>query len=507
MQDRLSSCSARIVRLLVLGTAAAPAAVRRALAANSGAAERTETCGGLAASGEPRGRGSLRPGRARSPFQLHRTGVEFRTALLGLAAAVALAAAGTACKKAVGSEAAKGTAAPAPVAVAKVTRADIAREVVFDAEFRPFQDIDLHARVAGFVQTMNVDVGDRVKAGQLLATIEVPELKEDLERAAAAVKRAQQDVVKAQEDAQRAEEDIRRAEAEIKRAQAAHAEVKLTLGRIAAVAKEQPGLVAQQEIDTAQARERTADAQVAAAQAAHSGSRAAASSARAAIASAKEQVHVAEADLHKLQAKAAFTKIVAPFDGIISKRYADAGDMVRGGLSPSAPAVPLVRLVHQDKLRLVFPVSASFVAKVKPGDEVELRVASLGRTIAGKVTRITREVEASTRTMETQVDVVNADGSLYPGMYAAVAMKLDRKQGVLAVPLTALARGKKVTVFLIKPDHTIEEREVKLGLEAPNKAEVVAGLAEGDSVLVGSRSQVKPGQKVEPKVVKLEEAP
>ena len=429
-----------------------------------------------------------------------------RTALLGLAAALALAA-GTACKKATGTEASKSAAAPAPVAVAKVTRADIAREVVFDAEFRPFQDIDLHAKVAGFVQTMNVDVGDRVKAGQLLATIEVPELKEDLERAAAGVKRAQQDVIKAQEDAQRADEDIRRAEAEIKRAQAAHAEVKLTLGRIAAVSKEQPGLVAQQEIDTAQAKERTADAQVAAAQAAHSGSRAAASSARAAIGSVKEQVSVAEADLHKLQAKAVFTKIVAPFDGVISKRYADAGDMLRGGLSPSSPAVPLVRLVHMDKLRLVFPVSSSFVAKVKAGDEVEVRVTSLGKTFPAKVARITREVEANTRTMETQVDVLNADGSLYPGMYAAVAMKLDRKPNALAVPLTALARGKKVTVFLIKPDNTLEEREVKLGLEAPDKAEVLAGLAEGDSVLVGSRSQVKPGQKVEPKLVKQEEAP
>ncbi len=436
------------------------------------------------------------------------TFLESRTVLLGIVAAFLLAATGTACKKAVGGETAKGSAAaPAPVAVAKVTRADIAREVVFDAEFRPFQDIDLHARVAGFVQTMNVDVGDRVKAGQLLATLEVPELKEDLERAAAGVKRAQQDVVKAQEDAQRADEDIRRAEAEIKRAQAAHAEVKLTLGRIAAVSKEQPGLVAQQEIDTAQARERTADAQVAAAQAAHSGSRAAASAARAAIASVKEQVHVAEADLHKLEAKAGFTKIIAPFDGFISKRYADAGDMLRGGLSPSAPAVPLVRLVHQDKLRLVFPVSASLVAKVKPGDEVEVRVASLGKTFPAKVARITREVEANTRTMETQVDVVNADGSLYPGMYAAVAMKLDRKQNVLAVPITALARGKQVTVFLIKPDNTLEERELKLGLEAPDKAEVLAGLAEGDSVLVGSRSQVKPGQKVEPKLVKQEEAP
>jgi len=211
--------------------------------------------------------------------------------------------------------------------------------------------------------------------------------------------------------------------------------------------------------------------------------------------------------LSKLQAKQTFTKITAPFSGIISKRYADVGDMVRGGLSPSAPAVPLVRLVNQDKLRLVFPVSSSFVAKVKPGDELEVRIASLGQTIPAKVSRITREVDANTRTMETQVDVQNTDGSLYPGMYAAVAMRLDRKQNVLAVPLTALARGKQVTVFLVKPDNTLEAREVKLGLEAPDKAEVLAGLVEGDSVLVGSRSQVKPGQKIEPKLVALEVAP
>jgi RND family efflux transporter MFP subunit len=429
-------------------------------------------------------------------------------ATLMAASTLALAAlTSSGCNKANESGKTSRTTAPTPVAIAKVARADLAREVNFDAEFRPFQDIDLHAKVAGFVQTMNVDVGDLVKAGQLLATIEVPELNEDIQRANATVRRAQSDVVKAQADALRAEEDIRRAEADIRRAQASHEEVKQTLARLNAVAKERPGLVAQQEIDTAQSKERTADAQTAAAQAAHSGSRAAAAATRAAIAALKEQVQVAEAELSKLQAKQTFTKITAPFSGIISKRYADVGDMVRGGLSPSGPAVPLVRLVNQDKLRLVFPVSSSFVAKVKPGDELEVRIASLGRTIPAKVSRITREVDANTRTMETQVDVQNTDGSLYPGMYAAVAMRLDRKQNVLAVPLTALARGKQVTVFLVKPDNTLEEREVKLGLEAPDKAEVLAGLVEGDSVLVGSRSQVKPGQKIEPKLVALEVAP
>jgi RND family efflux transporter MFP subunit len=419
---------------------------------------------------------------------------------------VAVVLCGTACRKA-SSNPGDGAAAPSPVAVARVTRADLSREVVFDAEFRPAQDIDVHAKVAGFVARMEVDVGDRVSAGQLIATLEVPELNEEVERAAAVLKRAEQDAIKSREDARRAVADVTRFEADLVRAETAHSEATTTLKRFAEVASERPGLVAQQELDVYQAKERTAASQVEAARAALEGSRAAAASAQAAVLAAQEQVHITEAELKKLRTKSANTRITAPFSGLITKRYADVGDLVRGGLSPSAPAVPLVRLVSMDTLRLAFPISASFVSKVKPDDEVLIRVAGRKEPLPGRVARITREVEANTRTMEAQVDVPNPDGTLYPGMYGSVVMNLDRREKVLAVPLTALARGKKVTVFVVKPDNTLEEREVEIGLEAPAQAEVIRGVSEGDALLVGSRSQVKPGQRVEPKVVKPEEAP
>lgn len=267
------------------------------------------------------------------------------------------------------------------------------------------------------------------------------------------------------------------------------------------MSKTQPGLVAQQELDVSQARERTASAQVEEAKAAQAAARAGVAVARTGIPAAKDTVAVADADVHRLQAKFAFTKITAPFDGMITKRFADVGDLVRGGLSPSAPAVPIARLVTVDKLRLVFPVSASYVSRVKAGQTVVITVTQLGSKLTGTVARVAGEVDMATRSMEVQVDVPNSDGTLIPGMFASVALKLDQRDQVLAVPLAALARGAQPNLYIVQPDKTLEQRPVKLGLETAAKVEILSGLTDGELVFVGSRSQVKPGQKVEPKVV------
>lgn len=393
-------------------------------------------------------------------------------------------------------------AGPVPVvAVTKAVRSDIVRVITFDAEFRPFQDIDLHAHVAGFVQQMNVDVGTKVKSGQIVAVIEIPEFKEELERAQAVRTRAAGDINRAEEDVRRAELEVGKTDAGLKRAEAAHAETRMTYDRLAAVSKTQPGLVAQQELDVSQARERTASAQVEEAKASQSAARAGVAVAKTAIPAAKDTVAVADADIHRMQAKLAYTKIIAPFDGMITKRFADVGDLIRGGLSPSAPAVPIARLVTVDKLRLVFPVSSSYVARVKAGQAVEYTVPELGRKFTNTVARVAGEVDMATRSMEVQVDVLNADGTLIPGMFASVALTLDRRDKVIVVPIAAIARGSQPNIFVVSADKSIEQRKVKLGLETAAKVEILSGLKEGELVFVGSRSQVKPGQKVEPKVV------
>jgi RND family efflux transporter MFP subunit len=348
------------------------------------------------------------------------------------------------------------------VAVAHVMREDLAQQIVCDAELRPNQEVDLHAKVAGYLEKIMVDIGDHVEAGQLLATIEIPELQDDINRATAMEKRSEQEVA---------------------RAQAAYDEAHLVYSRLAAVDKSQPNLIAQQELDTAQTKHQTT-----------------ASS----LAVAKAEVEVAQAEMNKLRTMQKYSRITAPFPGVITKRYADPGALIQAGVSSSTQAMPIVRLSQNDRLRLDIPISVSYVAKINVGDPVEIRVGSLNRVLEGKIARATRKVETATRTMEVEVDVRNENLSLIPGMYASVALRLDHREKTLVVPVQAVSRQKTCTVLVVNKENKIEERTVTLGLETPQELEVLAGLRESELVMVGSRTQVKAGQQVEPRL--LEEA-
>jgi membrane fusion protein, multidrug efflux system len=163
-----------------------------------------------------------------------------------------------------------------------------------------------------------------------------------------------------------------------------------------------------------------------------------------------------------------------------------------------------VRLSQLDRLRLIFPVSMSYVSQVKVGTPVEVRVQNRERPLLGEVARITHKIEMATRTMDVELDVPNSDLMVIPGMYASVKIKLDLREHTLALPIQAVARGQTPSVFRLNSDYQIEERPVKLGLETPTRLEIMAGLQENDLVMMGSRAQVRPGQKVEPKLIASE---
>ena len=349
------------------------------------------------------------------------------------------------------------------VAVAKVAREDLAQELVYDAELRPWQEIDLHAKVAGYLEKIDVDIGDRVTAGQLLATIEVPELHDDINRAAAAQKRSRQEVA---------------------RAQAAYEEAHVVYTRLLAVDKAQPNLIAQQELDAAQARDRTTAA---------------------ALASVQAEVDVVNAEMDKLRTMLKYSQITAPFSGVITWRYADPGALIQAGVSSSTQSLPLVRLSQNDRLRLDIPVSVPYVSHINVGDPVQVNITSLGTTLTGTIARSTRKVDTATRTMEVEMDVPNPDLKLIPGMYASVVLRPEHREKALVVPVEAVSRQKSCSVFLVNKNNQIEERTISLGLETPHKLEVLAGLNESDLVMIGSRAQIKPGQLVEPKL--LQESP
>jgi RND family efflux transporter MFP subunit len=364
------------------------------------------------------------------------------------------------------------TAERPTVAVARAQRADLAETLTLAAEFRPFQEIDVHAKVAGYLKAIYVDVGDRVKTGQLLAVLEIPELRDD----------ARQD----EANVQRSAEEINRARADVERAESAHEIAHLGSTRLAAVLKVRPNLVAQQEIDDAAAKDRVAEAQIA--------------TAKAALAAAEQQLAVSKATANKTKTLLDYTRIVAPFGGVVTHRYADTGAMIQAGTSSQTQAMPVVKLSAIDRLRLAIAVPESAVAHVRVGAPVDVRVDALKRTFAGTVARFANEVTPDTRTMETEVDVVNRDLTLVPGMYAYASIALEGAKGVLSIPVQALERGEdKASVMVVARD-TVERREVTLGLEAPDRVEVVSGLAEGDLVVVGNRSQLRAGAAVVPKL-------
>ena len=206
----------------------------------------------------------------------------------------------------------------------------------------------------------------------------------------------------------------------------------------------------------------------------------------------------------KLETLLAYSRITAPFAGVITKRYADPGAMIQAGTASQSQAMPVVQLSKADVLRLILPVPESIVPRVHLGVPVAVRVPALNRTFEGKVARFTSTIQLSTRTMDTEVDVPNPLLELMPGMYAYATLTLDRRPDALAIPIQAISdRGKTSTVLVVNAQKQIEARRVTLGIETPSMIEVVSGLNQNDLVIIGNHGELKPGQLVEPKLIDL----
>jgi RND family efflux transporter MFP subunit len=370
---------------------------------------------------------------------------------------------------------AKGNAQEAvTVGVTKASRKSLQRQITLSSELVPFQEIDVYAKEAGYVQKLYVDYGSRVKQGQLMAVLEIPELEAQLQEDQAAVKNATDEVSRAQHI--------------LKRYQAMHKVLDLEYTRLSGVAETRPGLVAQQEVDDAQGKDLAAASEVDAAEAA--------------LAAAKSSLIVSQSKLIHDQALYDYTRITAPFSGVVTERYANLGTLMQAGTGSSTQVLPLVRLSEDDKFRLVIPVPESDVRYVRVDDSVNVLVPALNRTFPGKVTRFSVDVRQDTRTMHTEVDVPNPDRVLIPGVYAEATLILEKKDNVLALPLEAVTyQGSQGSVYVVNDLDDIENRVVTLGMRTPNEVEVESGVRKGEQVVVSDRSILKVGQRVHPKVV------
>lgn len=357
------------------------------------------------------------------------------------------------------------------VPVATAVNATLENGLVLSAEFRPYQEVDVMAKIAGYVKSISVDIGDHVRQNAVLATLEVPEVQDDVAKAKAGLAAAEADIVTAQ--------------AGVQRAAAAADMAALSFRRIQEVAARDKGLVPRQELDVSRSRELEANAQRA--------------SAQSALKAAEQRKFQADSEYQRAVTMMQYATIRAPFNGVVTRRYANTGSMIQAGTSSQTQAMPVVKLAQNNVLRLVLPVPVNEVADVKNGQMVDVNVASLHRMFQGKITRYANSVQMATRTMDTEVDVQNTDGSLVPGMYAEVHLHLAARPNVLSVPIDAIdGIGTSQQQAYVVRNGVIHLVSVKIGLQTPSRAEVLSGLQHGDQVIVGRHTGLSDGVKVDP---------
>jgi RND family efflux transporter MFP subunit len=380
----------------------------------------------------------------------------------------------TACQRA------SGTAVTPSVPIVPVVKAEpenLATDLVLTAEFIPYQDVDVMAKVAGYVKDIRVDIGDHVHQGDLLATLEVPELQDEAAKASASVAAAQANILTAQ--------------GAVKRAQAGAAIAHLSYQRIENVSANNPGLVPRQEVDVAQSRDLEAAAQLA--------------SAQSSLHAAQEELTEASSERARAEAMLAYSSIRAPFTGVVTKRYANTGSMIQAGTASQTQAMPIVRLAQNDLLRLIFPVPVTAASQIRDGQPVSVNVITLGKTFPGTITRYADTLQMSTRTMDTEVDVPNPKGVLIPGMYAEVRLHVAAGTDVLGVPLDGVeGLGSNGESAYVVRNGKVVIVPVTTGIQTPTRVQILSGLQAGDVVVVGRHTILSAGEQVKPQVAGYE---
>ena len=396
-------------------------------------------------------------------MSIRSSSIVFRTALLAALSGLLF----TGCKEEASEKAPIATAS-----VAAVTRGDLSSTLTVAGEFEPYQEVELHAKVSGYVRRINVDIGDRVKRGEVLAVLEVPELNAQVAASKAQIQRSQS--------------EIARSQSEVAFAQADYSAVHAAYTRLSEAAKRRPGLIAEQELDDARAKDQDAEAKI--------------NVAKSALEATQGQLAVSKADNQRVQSLEDYSIVTAPFNGVVTMRSADVGSLIQAGTASETQSEPVVKLAQSDLLRLRMPVPEEDVDYIHIGGEMSIRVKATGKTFPGKVIRFSRELNTSTRTMLAEVDVPNPGLALTSGMYAETTITLQHKSGVLMVPAGAVVNPSgSAYVLVVDSQNKVAKVPVAVGIQGAHMVEITKGLSDGQSVIVSGQTNYEAGQVVHPK--------
>jgi HlyD family secretion protein len=394
------------------------------------------------------------------------------------------------------------------VAAAKPKRQTISVSTVQPARIEPFEVTPLYPKITGYVDSINVDIGDPVEPGSVLLSIAAPEMHHELAQKTALVGQAEAEIAQADAAVEAAKAGVTTAAARVKEAEAglerARGEFQMWQDQHQRTTElAERGSISTKLLDesrsqlsAATATLHEAEARIESATAALAESRANQKKVEADGTAARARLRVAQADRDRMQSLVDYGKITAPFPGIVTRRHVDPGHFVQP--ANSGGAKPLLVVARRDKLRVSVEIPEGEAALVDRGDRVRLRIPALnGLQVDGTIARTSWALEPANRTLRAEIDLDNVDGPLRPGMYATIHIDLAEQADALVLPAAALVYEGGQAFCCVVEKKQIARRAVTTGLRSGDQVEILSGLA-GDEVVVQARAEsLSEGQPVE----------
>ncbi len=376
------------------------------------------------------------------------------------------------------------------------------------ARIEAYEETPLFAKLAGYVGNIHVDIGDPVKSGQPLVTLEIPELGDDVRQKDALLAQAEAEVALAAAIIEAAEAAAETAAAKVAEARARVSRTQADVDRWTAEFDRIKQLAAsgsvtqklvdenQNQLSAAQAAGEEAAAAVLSAEASAREAKAMIGKAEADQAAAEARLGVAKADLARAKTMLGYAGIAAPFDGILTQRLVDTGHFVQP--ASGGGAKPLVVVARTDKVRVFLDVPEMEAAMVDVGDPAVLHVQALrDKEVQASVARTSWSLGVANRSLRVEIDVANDDSLLRPGMYATGVIELDRRDDALTLPVAAITRDEGGTYCFAVQSGKARRRAVELGLRGGPDVEVLSGVDEASTVVLMRAESLKDGQAVE----------
>ena len=347
------------------------------------------------------------------------------------------------------------------VNVVRAERVASSKGLSLPASVQPLQETSIYARASGYVRRWLVDIGAQVKKGQVLVVLDIPDIDEQLRQAEAAANQARAAVVQA-----KSQLDLART----------------TNRRYTTLAPS--GVVSQQEVDQVQSSFEVQQANVAAAEAAYGS---------------------AMANVHRYEDLRSFGTIVAPFDGVVTMRAAEVGQLVTSG---TGMGQALFKVAEVDIVRVFVNVPQLYAAGIRVGMDAPTTMRETpGRVFPGKVARTANELDTATRTLLTEVDIPNPDRTLVAGMYATVSFDVKRQDRPVFVPATSVLFDSQGTRAAVVHDGVVSWRIVVIDSDFGDRLAISTGLSEGETVAVTPSERLAEGMHVRAEEVRSDGAP